>query len=177
MNFAKFSLILTACILSACVSSFPVTQEANRLESVKARVNLALAYLEQRDYPKAKLNIDRAIKHDPNDYLPYSVLAYYYQSIQDSPNAEQAYQQALKLSHKRPDVLNNYGTFLCEQGNYSSAYYQFEQAIESKQNYYHQADSLENVVKCARKEGNLEKVEIALRELKKVDLNRANKLR
>ncbi len=177
MKFAKLCLILTACMLSACTSSIQPVQESNRLETVKARLNLALAYLEQQDYPKAKLNIDRAIKHDPNDYLPYSVLAYYYQSIQDSPNAEAAYQQAIKLSHSRPDVLNNYGTFLCEKGNFKSAYTQFERAIQSKQSYYHQADSLENIVKCAQKEGNAEKAQMVLKELAKLDLNRANELR
>ena len=78
---AIFSKILTACavlFLTGCISS-QIDPEFNHSEALKARINLALAYLEQQDYPKAKENIDKAIAHDRNDYLPYSVLAYYYQ--------------------------------------------------------------------------------------------------
>ena len=79
MKFVIFSKILTACavlFLAGCVSS-QIDPEFNRSEALKARINLALAYLEQQDYPKAKENIDKAITHDSHDYLPYSVLAYY----------------------------------------------------------------------------------------------------
>ena len=77
MKFAIFSKILTACavlFLAGCVS-YQIDPEFNRSEALKARINLALAYLEQQDYPKAKENIDKAIAHDIKDYLPYSVLA------------------------------------------------------------------------------------------------------
>ncbi len=116
---------MTACILifllAACSSLPPSSSEVefNRSEAVKARINLALAYLEQNDFPKAKQNIDKALAHDEKDYLPYSVLAYYYQQTGDAENAEKAYQTALKLSQNRPDVLNNYGTFYVNRVNFN----------------------------------------------------------
>lgn len=184
MSFAKFFRFLTACSvifwLSACSSSSPTSTaptEFNRSEAVKARINLALAYLEQNDFPKAKENIDKAIAHDKNDYLPQSVLAYFYQQTGDNTNAAQAYQTALRLSQNRPDVLNNYGTFLCKQGQFESAYRQFELALKSEQPYYHQADTLENIVLCAKQEPNLTKAQAALAQLEKLDMQRTKGLK
>lgn len=183
MKFAKFLRKTTACsaafVLIACSSSPSLSPapDFNRSEAMKARINLALAYLEQNDFPKAKENIDKALNHDQNDYLPYSVQAYYFQQTGDAAGATESYQEALKLSRNRPDVLNNYGTFLCKQGQFRQAYHQFEQAVQSKQPYYHQADSLENIVLCARKEPNPAKVAEALARLEKLDKARAEKLR
>lgn len=180
MLFVKFLKNLTACsliiLLVSCTTSSP-PPKAPRSEAVKARLNLALAYLEQQDYPKAKENIDKAHQHDTHDYLPYSVMAYYYQQIGEPTSAEQAYQQALRLSDSRPDVLNNYGTFLCKQGQFQQAYQQFEQAVKSPEPYYHQADSLENIVLCAKAEPNQAKMQQALAQLEKLDQARAATLR
>lgn len=187
MTFAKFFRNLTACSVAlwlvACANQ--TTQvDFNRSEAVKARINLALAYLEQSDFPKAKENIDKALEHDVKDYLPHSVLAYYYQQTGDSQKAEEAYQQALKLSKTqsknnqvRPDVLNNYGTFLCKQKQFDKAYQQFETALTSQEAYYNQADTLENIALCANMEKNVAKRNEALEALAKLDQTRADKLR
>ncbi len=187
MTFAKFFRNLTACSVTlwlvACANQ--TTQvDFNRSEAVKARINLALAYLEQSDFPKAKENIDKALEHDVKDYLPHSVLAYYYQQTGDNQKAEEAYQQALKLSKTqsknnqvRPDVLNNYGTFLCKQKQFDKAYQQFETALTSQEAYYNQADTLENIALCANMEKNVAKQNEALEALAKLDQTRVDKLR
>ncbi|AUI66426.1 MULTISPECIES: type IV pilus biogenesis/stability protein PilW [Glaesserella] len=187
MNFAKFLPKLTAFSLvlwlTACQA--PTEQTTfNRSEAVKARINLALAYLEQSDFPKAKENIDKALEHDNKDYLPHSVLAYYYQQIGDYSKAEHTYQQAIELSkphsknaQARPDVLNNYGTFLCKQKQFDKAYQQFDTALTSQESYYNQADTLENVALCANMAKDLAKQNKAVDDLAKLDQSRAEKLR
>ncbi|MDP8079570.1 type IV pilus biogenesis/stability protein PilW [Phocoenobacter skyensis] len=187
MKFAKCYQHLTACFLiitlAGCVSS-KADFSINRTEAMKARLNLALGYLKENNFPKAKLNIDKAINHNNQDYLPYSVLAYYYQQTGDVTKAMQTYQQAVTLSQKfaknhqaRPDVLNNYGTFLCKQGKFKQAYDQFEQAFESEQPYYHQADTLENIILCAKSEKNLTQMNKALVLLENIDKSRAERLK
>lgn len=165
--------------LSGCSISSPTDIEKH--EAMKARVNLALAYLEQGDFGKAKENIEKAFLHDSQDYLPYSVAAYYHQQLKDADEAAKFYQKAITLSQKQnaenepsPDVLNNYGTFLCEQGKFSQAYSQFERVLHSKQ-YYQQTDTLENVVLCAMRENNLIKRQEALKALQILDSARAAK--
>lgn len=180
MNVATFQRKLTACLLgwllAGCVSQ-PVQTEFDRSEAVKARVNLALAYLEQHDFPKARENIDKALAHDEKDYLPHSVLAYYYQQIGEAENATKAYEKALSLSEARPDVLNNYGTFLCKQGQVEQAYSRFEQALASEVPYYHQADTLENIALCARAAKNAAKQQEAIARLEKISAERAQQLK
>lgn len=180
MNIATFQRKLTACLLGlllAGCASQPVQTEFDRSEAVKARVNLALAYLEQHDFPKARENIDKALAHNEKDYLPHSVLAYYYQLVGEVENATNAYDKALSLSQSHPDVLNNYGTFLCKQGNFDEAYRQFETALESKQPYYHQADTLENIALCAYSTKHHEKQHDAMRRLEKLSPEKAQQLR
>lgn len=176
MFFAKFCRFLTACcalmLLNACTSNVPPT-EFDRTEAVKARINLALAYLEQQDFPKAKENIDKALAHDSRDYLPHSVLGYYYQQLNQTDKAEESYQIALKLSRLKPDVLNNYGTFLCKQQKFEQAFSQFEQALTSSERYYHQADTLENIALCARQAQQRERFNQVLQDLREIDENRA----
>lgn len=187
MSFAKIYRFLTACLsailLVACVNTS--SQIAfNRSEAVKARINLALAYLEQNDFAKAKENIDKALIHDETDYLPYSVLAYYHQQIGETENAEQTYRKAIALSQTqsndqspRPDVLNNYGTFLCKHGQFAQAYNEFERALASKQPYYHQADTLENMVLCAEIAKDSPKQQQAFEQLRKLNTEKASMLR
>ncbi|OOH86566.1 type IV pilus biogenesis/stability protein PilW [Pasteurellaceae bacterium 15-036681] len=181
MKLAKLFRNLTACslalLLAACSNQLPEQTDFNRSEAVKARINLALAYLEQNDFPKAKENIDKALAHDSSDYLPHSVLAYYYQQIGDTNSASITYQKAIKLSQNRPDVLNNYGTFLCKRGEFEQAYQQFESALKSDQPYYHQADTLENIALCAHQAKDLTKQNETLSALDKLDSTRATKLK
>lgn len=187
MKFVKITKNLTAClialILTACVSK-KIESSIDNNEAMKARLNLALAYLKQNNYPKAKLNIDRAIEHNNQDYLPYSVLAYYYQQIGNNKKAIENYQQAIILSKKdsktnspSPSVLNNYGTFLCLKGQFEEAYQQFELALQSELPYYHQADTLENIIICAQSEHNKTKKAHAFIQLEKIDSERAKQLK
>lgn len=174
MIFAKFCRLGVICLLfwglTACVNQHSQI-DVERSEAMKARINLALAYLEQNDFAKARENIDKAFAHDKHNYLPYAVEAYYYQQLDEIESAEKSYQKALQLAKNQPDVLNNYGTFLCKQGKFVQAYSLFEQALQSE-NYYHQADTLENVVLCAKQENNLEKLTPALQQLSALDPKR-----
>lgn len=185
MFFAKFSSFLTACLLisfiTACVSTKDQA-EFDRDEALKARANLALAYLEQKDFTKAKENIEKAFQHNPQHYLVHLVAAYYYQQLNDINNAEKSYQQAIRFSrklnqdHPLPEVLNNYGTFLCQQHKFESAYMQFEQALGNEKSYIRQSDTLENMVLCAKQANQTEKMTQALEHLKQLDVQRAMQL-
>ena len=45
-------------------------------------------------------------------------------------------------------MYNNFGAFLCGQGEFEQAYSQFNAALAAP-NYYHQADTYENIALCA----------------------------
>ena len=98
---------------SACVSQSSV--DFNKQQAAKARVELALGYLQQNDFVQAKLNLDKALEHDERYYLVHSALAHFinYKAIRKKP--KQAYLQAIKLDDKQGDVYNNFGAFYVDK--------------------------------------------------------------
>ena len=110
------SAVIFPFVFSACVSQSPVN--FNKQQAAKARVELALGYLQQEDFVQAKLNLDKALEHDDHYYLVHSALAHFYQLQGDTEKAKQAYLQAIKLDDKQGDVYNNFGAFLCGQGEF-----------------------------------------------------------
>lgn len=171
----KLPLVCLLC-LSSCVSP-PSQEQIEKDNAARARINLALAYLAENEYPKAKENIDKALAHNEKNYLVHSVQAYYFQQIGEIEAAEKSYQQALLLSRNAPDVLNNYGAFLCRQGKSEAANQAFEQALNAEQPYYSAADTLENMILCAKANNEPAKVATLLQRLENYDKARADALK
>lgn len=164
--FVFLGLMLTGCVVKNTPATFDKTKAA------KARVDLALAYLNQRNFSQAKINLDKALNYSKNYYLPYAAMAYYHQVQGNQKQAQKFYQQAITLDNKQGDVKNNYAVFLCEQKKYPQAYQQFEQALATP-DYYNQADTFENIALCALQQGNGERFEQAMHSLEKVAPERA----
>ena len=168
------SAVIFPFVFSACVSQSSV--DFNKQQAAKARIELALGYLQQEDFVQAKLNLDKAFEHDERYYLVHSALAHFYQLQGDTEKAKQAYLQAIKLDDKQGDVYNNFGAFLCGQGEFGQAYSQFNAALAAP-NYYHQADTYENIALCAFAGKQTDVYQQALEKLRQVDPSRAEKLR
>jgi len=141
------SAVIFPFVFSACVSQSSV--DFNKQQAAKARVELALGY---------------------------AALAHFYQLQGDTEKAKQAYLQAIKLDDKQGDVYNNFGAFLCGQGEFEQAYSQFNAALAAP-NYYHQADTYENMALCAFAGKQTDVYQQALDKLRQVDPSRAEKLR
>ena len=69
-----------------------------------------------------------------------------------------------------------FGAFLCGQGEFEQAYSQFNAALAAP-NYYHQADTYENMALCAFAGKQTDVYQQALDKLRQVDPSRAEKLR
>lgn len=68
------------------------------------------------------------------------------------------------------------GAFLCGQGEFEQAYSQFNAALAAP-NYYHQADTYENIALCAFAGKQTDVYQQALDKLRQVDPSRVEKLR
>lgn len=166
--------IMFSLFFSGCVSQ-PNTAVFNPLQAAKARIELGLGYLAQRNFAQAKLNFDKAFSYAPEYYLVHSALAYFYQAQGDLQLAEQAYLTAIKLDDEQGDVLNNYGAFLCQQGLFEQAYHQFDRALKTV-HYYNHADTYENFALCAFSAKDKVRYDHNLQYLTKIDPNRAKRL-
>ena len=76
--------------------------------------------------------------------------------------AGRMYQQALSLSPRRGDLLNNYGAWLCGQGESAEALVLFDRALLDPQAPL--PDLTANIGICAQKSGQWQRAEQALRQ-------------
>ncbi|OOF59683.1 type IV pilus biogenesis/stability protein PilW [Rodentibacter myodis] len=168
------SAVIFPLIFSACVSQSPPA-DFNKRQAAKARVELALGYLQQNNLPQAKQNLDKALEHDKNYYFVHSAFAYFYQLQGEVNGARESYLQAIKLDDKQGDTYNNFGTFLCGQGQFEQAFQAFERALSSP-HYYRQADTYENMALCAQASNQKDVYQQAINKLRQIDQARAEKL-
>ncbi len=150
--------ISVALFMSACVT-VEVNQEPEiktpPKEKAEARIALGMGYLDQGNMIKARENLELAYEHAPKYYRSQLSLAHYYEKVGEDKKARSMYEKSLSQNPENGNVLNNFGTFLCKQGEYEKADKFFNRAIE--QPYYYQvAGSYENAAFCALKSGKQE---------------------
>ena len=144
-------------------------------EAARTRIALGLNYLQKGDYVQAKFNLDKALNFAPDLAEVHYSLAYYFQRVGESAQAKNAYLAALDIEPDNPDTLNNYGVFLCQQGDFSAAEDNFRRAI-LQPSYLRVAESYENLGLCALKVNNFYKSEKYLRHAIEHSPRRASSL-
>ena len=145
-----FSLLLFQ--LQGCSTHTMSQAEVDRLtqpepDSVRQRairrITLASAYFAQEQMDAAMQETRAALQIDPDFAQAYSLLGLIHQRNNAMDLAQQSFETAIRLTARvatsgdeKGAVLHNYGWFLCQQGKYASAQYQFAMAIS--QSGYHQ---------------------------------------
>ncbi|WP_158140835.1 type IV pilus biogenesis/stability protein PilW [Vibrio furnissii] len=152
-------MLLGAISLTGCVT---VTESDNHdvksdpVEMAESRIALGLGYLDNGRMIKARENLEKALQHAPHYYRAQLSMAHYFEIVDETDAARQAYRAALRDHPKNGNVLNNYGTFLCKHGEYQQADTYFNRAVEQPY-YYLISASYENAAFCALKSGDKSK--------------------
>ncbi|EJL9412218.1 MULTISPECIES: type IV pilus biogenesis/stability protein PilW [Vibrio] len=128
------------------------TAQSDPTEMAEARIALGLGYLENGSMIKARENLEKALQHAPDYYRSQLSMAHYYEAVGENDSARKMYRTALSKHPKNGNVLNNFGTFLCKQGEYDTADQYFRRAVEQPY-YYLISASYENAGLCALKAG------------------------
>ncbi len=84
-------------------------------------VKMGVAYFERNDKDLAIDKLKRALAHEPKLAIAHSALALVYSSMGAEKEAAKHYQASVKYAPNDPVILNNYGTFLCQRGEYKEA--------------------------------------------------------
>ncbi|PAR36485.1 type IV pilus biogenesis/stability protein PilW [Vibrio metoecus] len=141
--------------LSGCVTvteTSDIAAQSDPTEMAEARIALGLGYLENGSMIKARENLEKALQHAPDYYRSQLSMAHYFEMVGENDSARKMYQSALNHHPKNGNVLNNFGTFLCKQGEYDTADQYFRRAVEQPY-YYLISASYENAALCALKAG------------------------
>ncbi len=154
--------LLSGCVTQSFENNEPIVKtQANRDEMAATRVSLGLGYLGMGDMSQAKLNLERAKGFSPNLVQVHTAFAHYYETVGEGKLAIESFEQALAIEADSADTLNNYGVFLCRQGDVAAAEVQLLKAI-AVPSYLLVAQSYENLASCYLQNDDFEKSEMYL---------------
>ena len=104
-------------VLGGCVTTkSPHLNQGNTAADAAAdNVQLAMAYMQEGNLERAKEKLDRAMQEDPGNPNVHSVLAMFYERINDQKKAEGELHQAMRLAPNDPGPVLFYGVYLCGQ--------------------------------------------------------------
>lgn len=118
---------LAACGSSKAPSPFLKKDgEAAGTGMTDVKIQLAIEYMNARDYRSAVRSIDEALALSPRSDYAWLVRAEIYQYLKVPEKAEESFQRALAINPGSAEINNNYGWFVCNtraQPGQSIAYY------------------------------------------------------
>lgn len=117
---------------------------------VDIRMQLAIGYFQQGQYPVALDEVKLALAADPNHADAYGMRGLIYQQIGENALAEDNFGRARKLAPSSPELANNYGSFLCQLGRVKEALPLFDAALNNRA-YRTPASAANNAGSCALK--------------------------
>jgi type IV pilus assembly protein PilF len=139
-GFAPWVLLaaLWGCTTTTTTTSSPPTAESSRPVTpeqvdpdrrARVRMELASGYYARGQLETALEEIKLALAAKPDLPDAYNLRGLIYQSQGDDRLAEENFKRALQLTPNDPNVMHNYGWFLCQRNRLNEAQAQFQQAI------------------------------------------------
>lgn len=129
--------------------------------ALEQKLGLANNRLQSGDYAAAEQLVREVLKKTPNSVDALMFLGVIQQG-QGNPAAGETYRRTAELAPQRGDVLNNYGAWLCTNGNVLESLTWFDRALQDPN--YPPAPALANSGGCALQAGQSER---AVRDLHK----------
>ncbi len=140
---------------------FLVGCTGNGIKSNKAsnfNADLGIRYLQNGRLPLANEKLLKALEQSPNSPVANHYYAILQQRLGNTAKAGQYFKKAVNLKPKDPEIRNNYGSFLCDNGQPQAAIQQFTTAINDPL-YVTPEFAYTNAGICLRKTGNDTKAE------------------
>ena len=161
---AALALVAAACTSTTTQQSKPVTDSGGADARRRAEVHTMLAaeYYSRGNYAVAISETRLAIKDDPTYFYAYNMQGLVLMELREDGPAREAFTKALQLAPNNPDVLNNYGWFLCLR-NESQRGLEMMRRASTDTLYATPEKAWFSIGLCLRKTGNVAEAEDALR--------------
>lgn len=150
-------------LLGGCQST-PVEDKGKADAGQVAEINtkLGFQYIQQGEYETALKKLEKALEADPRYVDAHNAMGLLRGTLGQNDDAERSFRRALSLDPENSSALNNYGQFLCRQGDYATGQAQFLKAIENPL-YRRPAVAYSNAGSCAVDAGDLDTAETHFR--------------
>jgi type IV pilus assembly protein PilF len=163
--FGNALLALALFVLGSCASTPPEQggQPSAARQAAEVNTSLGQEYMSRGQFEIALEKLRKAVKADPKYAPGHTVLAVLYEQIDEPDLARRHYRLAVDADPDNGDVNNNYGTFLCKQGDGKLAQKHFSTALDDP--FYRTPQvAYANAGTCELQAGNLDKAEGFLRK-------------
>ncbi len=112
------------------------------------RLQLAIGYFQEGKLEVALDEVKKAIAVNPDFADAYGVRALIYAQLGELKLADDSYQRALRLSPNNPELSNNYGSFLCQNGRGAESLRYYDAAIRNP-TYQSPFKAMQNAGSCS----------------------------
>lgn len=173
----RINLLAALLVLAACTTSSGTVRpgvEPDLAEAARINTQLGIEYLRKGENDLALEKLNKALEQDDDQAMAHSVIAFLYQLRGEASLADRHYRKALSRNDEDPTTLNNYGAFLCGQGEWRKAEKMFLEALDVRSNTAPE-DSWANAGTCLRTH-EPKRAENYLREALKVNPRHPNAL-
>ena len=149
--------------LLGCAST-PMQPGVDRTQAARANADLGLRYMLQGEVEVAMEKLQRALEFEPRHVDANHYIAELYRRLGRMEDADRHYAVAIRHSSGENSTLhNNYGVFLCSQGQYDKGEMQFLRVLDNPV-YPHPDQVYENLGLCMESKGDYAKAEQYLRQ-------------
>ncbi|HAC33923.1 MAG TPA: type IV pilus biogenesis/stability protein PilW [Gammaproteobacteria bacterium] len=135
---------------------------AKKPTAAQLQLRLGIGYMQEGAHETALTALERSIQLAPQQAEAHAALALLNVQMKRHDEARNSYRRALRLEPGNPEINNNYGYFLCQQGEYLAADRRFQCAIANPL-YSTPWRAYYNAGICALEAGELKQADIYLR--------------
>lgn len=168
INQPLLACVVSAFLLTACSTTSSVNPNSDSSQDYYTQ--LGVGYLQKGRLDLAQQNLLKALEKDPNSSDAHHYFALLQEALGDDEKANQHFRKALKLNNKNPELLNNYGSFLCRKGQVELAEKAFMTAVRDP--FYKTPEfAFTNAGICVAKGGNLNAAEDYFKQSQQVNAN------
>lgn len=109
----------------------PIGRESGDMESARVHTELGAEYFRLKRYDVALEEFNTALERSATYALAYNGLGLVYAALGEKARAEAAFKRAIQLQPANSESHNNYGRFLCDQGQYDASQKEFLLAVKN----------------------------------------------
>jgi type IV pilus assembly protein PilF len=156
---SAFILLLMGSMLGGCSNTS--SSESDKAGSYYTQ--LGVGYLQKGRLDLANMNLEKALAQDDSSAPAHHYYALLQERLGDDAKAGKHFREAMSLTPKDADLLNNYGSYLCRTGKYAEADSAFKASV-SDPLYKTPEFAYTNAGICTKKAGNPTQAETYFRQ-------------
>lgn len=143
------AVLVLLALAAGCASSSEPRYKTSLKKASRVNAELGANYLQQGQLERANSKLEKALEQDGNNVDAHTTFALLNMRLDKPEKARRHFETALELKPDSPQIHNNYGTFLCDEGEHDKGIEQFLKAAENRL-YDTPAYAYANAGRCAR---------------------------